>query len=500
MAHTLILSQRLLCYYYLSQIAQGYLQFVYSLGSGEGVARQPTVKVNDGALHNVTVERVEQAVEVIVDESYVARAISPGNEATLDISSGAIYLGALVDFENKPTNGFSGCLRGVKVDRKDLPVGGETEDFIAMPSATGIKESACPAIELSIAPTESSQQAGYVYGGLVGILVTLAAVVVCFVFATVVVRRRKGRKRSTRHLSTVAGGQASPSALAWHPTDSMRGRHRFRNDSISGDFVLESINKNSNNTQQFFHTPSSPSPISSPTLSETAFVFATEQPLASQDPGRAYVATEQPLASQDPSRVARPTTEHRMSSPIRAELGHSRSPSYPQQPSGKNRQESDIPPPPYHTRSASEQQSIVSMRSEGGHSSIYHDDTEVGKYIRKQKEAADGQVEEVNLDEMKPFKEEGKFEPLGSIGSLHDITMATEDGEGGDESILSTRATISSHELSHMSKDSPDMGGYGRRLDKLMERLHNLTTDPAHPTVSPPTSQTHQHSNTMRIV
>ncbi len=458
MTHTPFISQRLLVYYSLLQISQGYLQYVYSLGSGEGVARQSTVKVDDGVLHNVTVERVEQAVEMIVDESYVARAVSPGNEATLDISSGAIYLGALVDFENKPTNGFSGCLRGVKVDRKDLPVAGETEDFVAMPSVAGTKESACPDNVLSMAPTESSQQSGYsyVYGGLVGILVTLAAVIACFVFVTVVVRRRK---RTTRHLFTVPGGQASPSALAWHPTDNMTGRNRFRNDSVSEDFVLESINKNSNNTQQSFHTSASPSLMSSPTLSETSFTFATEKPLASQD-------------------LSRPTTEHRMSSPIRSELGHSRSPSYPQQPSGKNPQESDIPPPPYHARSASEQQSIVSMMSEGGDSSIYHDDTDVGKHIQKQKEAADAQMEEGNLDEMKPFKEKGEFEPLGSLGSLHDITVATEVGKGGDESFLSTPATISSHEYSHMSNDSPDMAGYGRRLDRLIERL---TTDPAHP-------------------
>ncbi len=289
--------------------------------------------------------------------------------------------------------------------------------------------------------TESSQQAGYsyVYGGLVGILVTLAAVIACFVFVTVVVRRRK---RTTRHLSTVPRGQASPSALAWHPTDTMRGRNRFQNDSVSENFVLESINKNSNITQQFFHTSPSPSLMSSPTLSETSFTFATEKPLASQDPSR-------------------PTTEHRMSSPIRAELGNSRSPSYPQQPSGKNPQESDIPPPPYHTRSASEQQSLISMTAEEGDSSIYHDDTDVGKYLQKQKEAADSQIQEGNLDKIKPFKDEGEVEPLG-----------------GDESILSTPATISSHERSHMSNDSPDMAGYGRRLDRLIEMLN---TDPAHP-------------------
>ncbi len=436
---------------------------MYNLGSGEATSRQATVKVSDGEFHVVTVERLEQRVQLVVDGSYVARSVSPGDEATLDIPPDAIYLGASVDSEDKLANGFVGCLRGVKIDRKDLPVFGENEDFIANPSATGTKESECPGIALPLSPTETSLQAGYVYGGLVGVLAVLIVVVVCFVSVILVIRRTQSRKKNTFRIGE---GQASPSALAWHPTGR---RTRFQYDSASEDFALESMNKNSNNTQQAFHPIFSPSPILQPSLSGTTFTSPSEQLLPRQ--GSRSIAHSQ-----------------RVRSPKHG--GHGDSNSHQQQLSGVTQQE--VPPPPYHVRTVSEQQSIVSMRSGG--SSIYQDDSEVAKYILKQKEGADGQIEEMDIDEIMPFKDEGEFEPLGSIGSLHEIVMATDDG---DNSILSTQATLSSHGRSHVSEDSVQMGDYGKRLDDLMDRLHNLTADLD---TDPPTTKPHKRTSAMRIV
>ena len=58
------------------------------------------------------------------------------------------------------------------------------------------------------------------------------------------------------------------------------------------------------------------------------------------------------------------------------------------------------------------------------------DDNEVGKFVLKRIEAADIDLEAEDRDEMKPFKEEGDFEPLGSVGSLYDILREADENYG----------------------------------------------------------------------
>ena len=63
------------------------------------------------------------------------------------------------------------------------------------------------------------------------------------------------------------------------------------------------------------------------------------------------------------------------------------------------------------------------------------DDNEVGKFVLKRIEAADVDLEAEDRDEMKPFKEEGDFEPLGSVGSLYDILREADENYGPLEKI-----------------------------------------------------------------
>ena len=58
------------------------------------------------------------------------------------------------------------------------------------------------------------------------------------------------------------------------------------------------------------------------------------------------------------------------------------------------------------------------------------DDNEVGKFVWKRIEAANIDLEAEDRDEIRPFKEEGDFEPLGSVGSLYDILREADENYG----------------------------------------------------------------------
>ena len=76
---------------------------------------------------------------------------------------------------------------------------------------------------------------------------------------------------------------------------------------------------------------------------------------------------------------------------------------------------------PKHSRSFSGHQSIVTTATERSEATSVFDDSEMGKYVLKRIEAANEEMNSLETDQMIPFKEEGDFEPLGSIGSLYDI-------------------------------------------------------------------------------
>jgi len=73
---------------------------------------------------------------------------------------------------------------------------------------------------------------------------------------------------------------------------------------------------------------------------------------------------------------------------------------------------------------------------------------EVGNYLKKRLQAANLEIQERDYDEMISYKYEGKFEPLGSIGSLYDILQE-------EESFLDPNALQSSHRETSPTHLSP---------------------------------------------
>ena len=608
------------------QIVEGHLQFRYNLGSGEATARQETAAVDDNVFHEVSVRRTEELAEVVIDNRYVARSSSPGGETTLDIRSDAIYLGATVSAEGEVSQGFSGCLWSVKLDRKDLPVAAENQDFIPVVRSSEI-DITCP----GLGPLSESDPVpvGYIYGGLVGILAVLFLIVVAVV-CCILGRQFYEKKKQSFRIDTGTGGEeeeggGSPTAFAWRPakTEDYRARN-FDGSVSSGEFSGGNANMNNLNGRPIFLQPPSTSSLdATPAISETTFTDPEANLLpqrthhhqhanpprreqrqlagrASGDreemhvtnpgymedspdsghgaPRRAYrhrrpsspppidLPLEEPTpvaqqqhrqppqpasqssqaASQPPQPVSQPPQpasqppQPASRPPVAAKPSHA---NHRHQNRGIQRPISPIPVPipeprqqqeprsptqspveestqPHHQRSLSSPDSVNprqaapfhprhptysptpsddreeeegitqvlharSPSATSGHQSLggksdtssLQDDVEVGKYIRKRIEEADFQVEEHNLDEMRPYKVEGDYEPLGSVGSLYDIIAEADRSTLGQSFSLSPDPTpVHSRDPSKSSMGgSSYMGDYGKKLDHLMERFHNLT-------------------------
>ena len=469
-----------------SQTVDGHLQFRYHLGSGEAVVQQNTEILNDGQFHSASVRRTEQFAELVVDGRYINRTTSPGEETTLDIHPGAIYLGAAVDSQGSTSEGFIGCIQGAKLDRKDLPIGGESADFVSTVSS-GV-EFGCQELR------ENPQPAGYVYGALAAALFALFLMSTLFVIICVITRRVYEKRKKHTFSINRRGGTSTESAR-WHPSSfkpSVSLPHGvYRSTPQMGDTELEhfervNIHNLTNGVQSFPPGSSSPSVPATPAFTETSFTF-TGNNSAITPTHRAANAQQ-----ENPRRV--------------------RNPAFPKQSTSNVRDENARV---HHTRSPSGAPSMLTDKSE-------QDDVEVAKYLRKRIREVNHEIEERDYDEMIPYKDEGQFEPLGSIGSLYDI-LAEADGEHSvlgspHKQISPTRpspftrsppklrsphklrpppteppppyqnlsvynqpmsglAPVHSRDHSKSSTDEPHRGDYNRKLDRLFEHFHTMTTD-----------------------
>ena len=489
-----------------SQTVDGHLQFRYHLGSGEAVVQQNTEIVNDGQFHSVSVRRTEQSAELVVDGRYINRTTSPGEETTLDIRPGAIYLGAAVDSQGSTSEGFIGCIQGAKLDRKDLPIGGESADFVS--TVTSGVEFGCQEL------TESPQPAGYVYGALAAALFALFLMSTLFVIICVITRRvYEKRKKHTFHTNRRGGTSTSIESAGWHPSTfkpSVSLPHgMYRSTPQMGDteqehFERVNIHNLTNGVHSFPPGSSSPSVPATPAFTETSFTFTGNN-----------------------SAI---TPTHRAANPQQENPRRVRNPAFPKQSTSNVRDENARV---HHTRSPSGAPSMLTDKSE-------QDDVEVAKYLRKRIREVNHELEDRDYDEMIPYKDEGQFEPLGSIGSLYDI-LAEADGEHSvlgspRKQISPTRpspftrsppkhrsphkvrpppteppppklrsshklqpppteppppyqnlsvynqpmsglAPVHSRDHSKSSIDEPHRGDYNRKLDRLFEHFHTMTTD-----------------------
>ena len=455
--------------FFFVQIEDGYLQFRFNLGSGDATARQTTIQVDDNTKHTIIVERKEQSVTLVIDNSYVARATSPGDSDTLDFPSDRVYLGANVDDDGKIRNGFSGCISGAKLNHKDL------QDFDARLSM---------GVELGCAlntpttggafPTVVSIAAGGV-GFFVLIIALPAGLIICAVGSYLYQRRKKkGRYRPRTRQATLG----SPS-FNWEPAHRMQ----TAGDSQQRLMLTQSSQISAPDLRDLNHHHEGDSlfSLSTPAISE--HVFRTpdqtpEQPTRRQhrqEPSSQQLQEHRDERREQEDQQQRITqSNHHLRRQQLLEQQHQKQQQQQQQGQRQHIQQSHpsqqqsrdnagpvlplaVPKPEKQqskevSSSASPPASRRHVRSPSGHQSIMtimttaterseaaterseaasvFDDTEVGHYVLKRIEAANADIDSHEKDEMRPFKEEGEFEPLGSVGSLYDILREADENYG----------------------------------------------------------------------
>ena len=384
--------------------------------------------INDARFHNIQLLRTEQSVELLVDEMFVNRTISSGSDATLDILSEHFYVGASINVRNGLlSKGLQGCVVGLRLDRKEVPVGGENTHFTTLKISNGV-QNGCPIGTL----IETPQSDTNVYTGVGVILAALCITSFVFVMICVFIQWQRERHRThtynppsregSRRRSNRSSGDRE---FDWHQPTYLRTMNNPQGDYRSSpdqsehqSFPMNSTSPTQTlefDTKSRYPPPYPVTDVSSNPVAETAF--------------NANASFRERMDSISSSR-----RRHRLP-PIHESFSvvSQPNPGFLEASPQLNRRETHDGPAPSqptrHTRSPSAGK--ISVTNSVGtdlsdvtlNTSIEGD---VEKYVQKRRELANSVIEELNIDTMTNYKDEGPYEPLGSIGSLYDFVWDLE--------------------------------------------------------------------------
>lgn len=99
------------------------VQYRFDCGSGEGLVRVTGLNVNDGAWHDIRLERHGRVAELTVDGSYRSQGEAPGVNDILNLEpiSDYVFFGAEVRTLDDVRMGFVGCLDEIRFNDNLLP-------------------------------------------------------------------------------------------------------------------------------------------------------------------------------------------------------------------------------------------------------------------------------------------------------------------------------------------------------------------------------------------
>ena len=455
-----------------TQIVSGYLQLRYNLGGGLGILPLRSARVNDATAHTVTVTRTEGSFELVLDDTFVNRTTTPGDgdDIVLNISPSHVFLGGeVVVGAGEVVQGFSGCLIGVRLDRKEFPfIASGNDDFEVNNFPSGNVVVGCPIRTL----IERNQSNVYVFGGLGGILGAMLLISAAFVFVCAMINacRRSRRGEASIHRQS-SSRTASPnhSGFQWQPA---RPTHSLTKVPIDRKDLA---NENSHHRER--------------SLRPRTVVVGERNEIRLADRRAAHDEQQNRQISQTTSFHSRPSSRQSgrsQSVPVPVEgfsaVNQLNQGYVTESSANSDREEEGENRFVRHMRSVSGQLSLKSNKSDATYipSELLHmDDIEVAKYIKKKVKLADDDNEAYNIDKMTPFNDEGKFKPLGpgSLESLYDIVLDL------DSSVMSV--TISPPQSpTHNEVTSPPL------------QLHSPTTGQSK---LPQTVSSKQHSNPIPV-
>lgn len=109
--------------YSILEVLDGFVQYRWECGSGEGTVRASNQRVDDGKWHLINLTR-EGTVAILSVDGGKSSSVAPGDNDVLNINSESMFFGAQVSFQFPNPNivyGFVGCIDQITFDEKKLP-------------------------------------------------------------------------------------------------------------------------------------------------------------------------------------------------------------------------------------------------------------------------------------------------------------------------------------------------------------------------------------------
>ena len=111
--------------YSIVELDDGYVQYRFDCGSGEGVAKSNAVRVNDGLWHSIVVERNSRNAKITIDGTHTAEGSAPYGNSVLNLDHNYVYFGGEVSSSASDVlSGFEGCLKSISLGNEELPLTG----------------------------------------------------------------------------------------------------------------------------------------------------------------------------------------------------------------------------------------------------------------------------------------------------------------------------------------------------------------------------------------
>ena len=75
-------------------MSDGMLQYRFDCGSGPGLVRLDSIRIDDGHWHSVSVDRRGNRAEIEVDGMFTSRSSAPGTNDVLNLDTNIVFVGA----------------------------------------------------------------------------------------------------------------------------------------------------------------------------------------------------------------------------------------------------------------------------------------------------------------------------------------------------------------------------------------------------------------------
>lgn len=315
----------------------------------------------------------------------------------LDISSDAIYAGASLSGE-EVSNGFVGCIYGMTLDGSDLPYEGVNSVYRAVPSEGSV--TFCRSVLLPLYTV-----AAIVLVGLLTVAIIFS--IFCRLFHHYhtkihkhTIRTGSRRWRDDRSNSFRFNPQTQVQGLGARPLDVTEFSYTEENMSFAEDeFEMQQ--------------PPTPVAVEPPripleTTAETNFM--------------------RPSSSRDLSSVSQISSPQEYSNPreVRGSSGRPLDARYAHKRTLFGSLKESLMGDVHRSHSHHSLDPMTGMKIQhepniGRHLAKISDDDEVEHFVRNKVEMANVMTTDMSYDEVHVFADEGQFEPMGSIGSLHNM-------------------------------------------------------------------------------